>query len=449
MEEKAFSGADGATRRVIVVGAGLAGSEAAWQAALAGAMVELYEMRPADTTPAHHTGDFAELVCSNSLRAAGLENAVGVLKEEMRRMDSVIMAAADATRVPAGGALAVDRAGFSRYVTERVAAHPRIRVLRRRLDEVPRDLGAVTIVASGPLTAGALAEDIARLTGEASCYFYDAAAPIVAGDSIDMGRAFAASRYDKGEADYLNCPMDQQAYEAFWEALVTAETAAVKAFEEEKFFEGCMPIEVMAARGRDTLLFGPLKPVGLIDPATGDRPYAVVQLRRDNAAGTLYNIVGFQTHLKWPEQRRVFGMIPGLEHAEFVRYGVMHRNTFLNAPLVLRPTLQMQSEPTIFFAGQMTGVEGYVESAASGLVAGINAARLVKGEAPLVFPPETAHGALCHYITAADPKNFQPMNVNFGLMPPLKERVRVKKQKKERLADRALAAWDAFRNRLK
>ena len=449
MEEKAFSRTDGATRRVIVVGAGLAGSEAAWQAAEAGAMVELYEMRPADTTPAHHTGDFAELVCSNSLRAAGLENAVGVLKEEMRRMGSVIMAAADATRVPAGGALAVDRAGFSRYVTERVAAHPRIRVLRRRLDEVPRDLGAVTIIASGPLTAGALAEDIARLTGEASCYFYDAAAPIVTGDSIDMGRAFAASRYDKGEADYLNCPMDQQAYEAFWEALVTAETAAVKEFEEEKFFEGCMPIEVMAARGRDTLLFGPLKPVGLIDPATGDRPYAVVQLRRDNAAGTLYNIVGFQTHLKWPEQRRVFGMIPGLEHAEFVRYGVMHRNTFLNAPLVLRPTLQMQSEPTIFFAGQMTGVEGYVESAASGLVAGINAARIVKGEAPLVFPPETAHGALCHYITAADPQNFQPMNVNFGLMPPLKERVRVKKQKKERLADRALTAWDAFRNRLK
>lgn len=448
MEEKAVS-EQGVSARVIVAGAGLAGSEAAWQAAEAGVMVELYEMRPADTTPAHHTGDFAELVCSNSLRATGWENAVGVLKEEMRRMGSVIMAAADATRVPAGGALAVDREGFSRYATERVTAHPRIRVLRRRLDEVPRAPEAVTVVASGPLTAGALAEDIVRLTGQESCYFYDAAAPIVTGESIDMGRAFAASRYDKGEADYLNCPMNQREYEAFWEALVTAETAAVKEFEKEKFFEGCMPVEVMAARGRETLLFGPLKPVGLIDPATGERPYAVVQLRRDNAAGTLYNIVGFQTHLKWPEQRRVFGMIPGLKHAEFVRYGVMHRNTFLNAPVVLRPTLQMQSDPRIFFAGQMTGVEGYVESAASGLVAGINAARLVKGEAPLIVPPETAHGALCHYITAADPRNFQPMNVNFGLMPPLEERVRMKKQKKERLAARALAAWDAFRAGLK
>ena len=439
----------GTEARVIVVGAGLAGSEAAWQAAESGMMVELYEMRPAHMTPAHHTGGFAELVCSNSLRAAGLENAVGVLKEEMRRMGSVIMAAADATQVPAGGALAVDREEFSRYVTERITAHPRIHVLHCQLDQVPRAPGAVTVVASGPLTAGALAEDIVRLTGQESCYFYDAAAPIVTGDSINMRRAFAASRYDKGEADYLNCPMNQQEYEAFWDALVTAETAAVREFEKEKFFEGCMPVEVMAARGRETLLFGPLKPVGLIDPATGERPYAVVQLRRDNAAGTLYNIVGFQTHLKWPEQRRVFGMIPGLEHAEFVRYGVMHRNTFLNAPVVLRPTLQLQSAPMIFFAGQMTGVEGYVESAAAGLVAGINAAKLLKGETPLVFPPETAHGALCHYITTADPRNFQPMNVNFGLLPPLTERVREKKQKKERLAARALAVWDDFRSSLR
>lgn len=445
MEAKACAEkSDGA--RVVVVGAGLAGSEAAWQAAKAGAMVDLYEMRPVHTTPAHHTDAFAELVCSNSLRAAGLENAVGVLKEEMRRMDSVIMAAADATRVPAGGALAVDREGFSRAVTAKVTSHPRIRIFRRRLDQVPCAPGAVTVVASGPLTAGALAEDIARRTGQESCYFYDAAAPIVAGDSIDMRRAFAASRYDKGDADYLNCPMNRLEYEAFWEALVTAETAEVKAFEKEKFFEGCMPVEVMAARGKETLLFGPLKPVGLTDPATGERPYAVVQLRRDNAAGTLYNIVGFQTHLKWPEQRRVFGMIPGLERAEFLRYGVMHRNTFLNAPLVLRPTLEMQSDSTIFFAGQMTGVEGYVESAATGLVAGINATRRLKGEAPLVFPPETAHGALCHYITSADPAHFQPMNVNFGLMPPLAERVREKKQKKEHLAARALAAWDAFRS---
>ena len=436
--------ARGEEGRVIVVGAGLAGSEAAWQAAKAGAMVDLYEMRPTETTPAHYTGDFAELVCSNSLRAAGLENAVGVLKEEMRRMDSVIMTAADATRVPAGGALAVDRAGFSRFVTERVTSHPRIRVFRRRLDAVPRVAGAVTVVASGPLTAGAMAEDIARITGGEACYFYDAAAPIVTMDSIDRNRAFSASRYDKGEADYLNCPMTQQEYEAFWEALVTAETAEVKAFEKEKFFEGCMPVEVMAARGKETLLFGPLKPVGLIDPHTGERPYAVVQLRRDNAAGTLCNIVGFQTHLKWPEQRRVFGMIPGLHHAEFVRYGVMHRNTFLNAPLVLRPTLQTKSDQTLLFAGQMTGVEGYVESAASGLVAGLNAARLVRGEAPLVCPKETAHGALCHYITAADPLDFQPMNVNFGLMPPLAERVREKKRKKERMAERALAAWDTF-----
>ncbi len=430
--------------KVIIAGAGLAGSEAAWQAAQRGAAVELYEMRPAASTPAHKTGDFAELVCSNSLRAAGLENAVGVLKEEMRRLGSVILSAADDHQVPAGGALAVDREGFSRAVTERVERHPNITVFRETLDEIPRAPGAVTIIATGPLTAGPLAEAIGRLTGEASFYFYDAAAPIVTLESIDMERAFRASRYGKGEAAYLNCPMTKEEYEAFWQALVTAEAAPTHGFEKEIFFEGCMPVEVMAARGPETLLFGPLKPVGLTDPRTGERPHAVVQLRQDDAAGTLYNIVGFQTHLKWPEQRRVFGMIPGLSRAEFVRYGVMHRNSFLNSPRLLLPTLQLRRDPSLFFAGQMTGVEGYVESAAAGLVAGINASRLLEGREPVVFPEETAHGALCHYITHADPERFQPMNVSFGLMPPLAQRIRDKKRKKQAMADRALTAMDRF-----
>ncbi|MBQ7516671.1 MAG: methylenetetrahydrofolate--tRNA-(uracil(54)-C(5))-methyltransferase (FADH(2)-oxidizing) TrmFO [Schwartzia sp.] len=430
--------------KVIIVGAGLAGSEAAWQAAKRGARVELYEMRPTVSTPAHKTGDFAELVCSNSLRAAGLENAVGVLKEEMRRLGSVILRAADDHQVPAGGALAVDRTGFSRAVTERVEGHPNITVIRQELSAIPREPGAVTIIATGPLTAGPMAEAIGHLTGEASFYFYDAAAPIVTLDSIDMSRAFRASRYDKGEAAYINCPMTKEEYEAFWQALTTAEMAETHAFEKEIFFEGCMPVEVMAKRGPDTLLFGPLKPVGLTDPRTGERPYAVVQLRQDDAAGTLYNIVGFQTHLKWPEQRRVFGLIPGLEQAEFARYGVMHRNSFLNAPRLLLPTLQLRRDPALFFAGQMTGVEGYVESAAAGLMAGLNAARLLAGKEPVAFPEETAHGALCHYITHADPVRFQPMNVSFGLMPPLAERVRDKKTKKQRLAARALDALDRF-----
>ena len=437
-----------AEARVIVVGAGLAGSEAAWQAAERGASVELYEMRPEEMTPAHRTGDFAELVCSNSLRAAGLENAVGVLKEEMRRLRSLVIEAADAEQVPAGGALAVDREGFSRRITERIMAHPKITVIRRRLDAVPLAADAVTVVASGPLTDGALAADIARRTGEEYCHFYDAAAPIVTRESLDMARVFAASRYGKGEAAYLNCPMNQAEYEAFWEALVGAETAAVNGFENEKVFEGCMPVEVMAARGQETLLFGPLKPVGLVDPVTGTRPYAVVQLRQDNAAGTLYNLVGFQTRLKWPEQRRVFGMIPGLGAAEFVRYGVMHRNTFINSPCLLSPTFALRAEPRLFFAGQMTGVEGYVESAASGLIAGINAARLALGKEPLVFPSETAHGALARYITTADPTNFQPMNVNFGLLPPLAERIRDKKRKKQAVAARALKALTDFLPRL-
>ena len=436
-------------KHISIIGAGLAGSEAAWQAAQRGAGVTLYEMRPEKQTPAHKTGGFAELVCSNSLRGAGLENAVGVLKEEMRRLGSLIMAAADATRVPAGGALAVDRHGFSDYITQRIEAHPQIHVVRTEVQKVPLSEDMVTIVASGPLTEGALADDIARRTGGDSLYFYDAAAPIVSLESVDMTKAYRASRYGKGEAAYINCPMTEAEYRAFYEALVTAEKAPTHGFEKEKFFEGCMPVEVMAARGEDTLLYGPLKPVGLEHPVTGVRPFAVVQLRQDNAEGTLYNIVGFQTHLKWPEQRRVFGMIPGLEHAEFLRYGVMHRNTFLNAPRHLLPTYQLRGEECLLFAGQMTGVEGYVESASSGLVAGINAARLARGEAPLVFPETTCHGALAHYITTGEADHFQPMNVNFGLLPPLPQRIRKKREKKQRLAERALADIETFRAELK
>ena len=434
-------------KKVIIIGAGLAGSEAAWQAASRGVMVDLYEMRPVKSTPAHKTAGFAELVCSNSLRGAGLENAVGVLKEEMRRLGSLIMEAADAVKVPAGGALAVDREGFSRYITEKVTNHPCIRVLHQEVEKIPLAEDAVTIVASGPLTENPLAADIAAKTGQQYLYFYDAAAPIVTLDSVDMSKAYRASRYGKGEAAYINCPMNREEYEAFWQALVSAEKTQTKNFEKEIFFEGCMPVEVMAGRGPDTLLFGPLKPVGLEHPETGVRPFAVVQLRQDNASATLYNMVGFQTHLKWPEQRRVFGMIPGLEHAEFVRYGVMHRNTFINSPQVLQPTLQLRGERHLLFAGQMTGVEGYVESASSGLVAGINAALLCQGAASVVFPPETAHGALCHYITTAEMKHFQPMNINFGLMPSV-GRVRDKKLRKQQAAERALQALEAFKETL-
>jgi len=431
-------------RKVLVIGAGLAGSEAAWQAANRGAEVTLYEMRPEHQTPAHKTGGFAELVCSNSLRGAGLENAVGVLKEEMRRMGSIVMEAADATRVPAGGALAVDRHGFSDYITEKVTNHPHIHVVYEEVQEIPLSEDAVTIVASGPLTAGKLADAIGELVGHDSLSFFDAAAPIVSLESIDMSKAWRASRYGKGTADYINCAMSEPEYRAFWQELVHAEEAPVHGFEKKKVFDGCMPVEVMAARGEDTLLYGPLKPVGLEDPHTGKRPFAVVQLRQDNAAATLYNIVGFQTHLKWPEQRRVFGMIPGLEHAEFVRYGVMHRNTFLNSPKHMRQTLQFRGQDNLLFAGQMTGVEGYIESASSGLVAGINAARLARGWQPLVFPAETCHGALAHYIVTSEAKHFQPMNVNFGILPELGERIRDKKEKKLRLAHRALDALQAF-----
>lgn len=432
-------------KKVIIVGAGMAGSEAAWQVAQRGIKVDLYEMRPEKSTPAHKTEKFAELVCSNSLRGAGLENAVGLLKEEMRQLNSIIMESADINRVPAGGALAVDREGFSQYITDKVKNHPNVTVINKEIETIPQEDDAITIIASGPLTSEVLAKSIGELTGQDYFYFYDAAAPLISKESIDMSKAYRASRYGKGTADYINCPMDKEEYEKFWQELTTAELAPIKEFEKAKFFEGCMPVEEMARRGIDTLLYGPLKPVGLEDPKTGKRPYAVVQLRQDNAADSLYNIVGFQTHLKWPEQKRVFGLIPGLENAEFVRYGVMHRNTFINSPELLRPTLQYKDRDDLLFAGQMTGVEGYIESAASGLVAGINAAYLAKGENPVIFPEQTAHGSMCKYITSAVAKHFQPMNANFGLMPPLEERIRDKKLKKQKIAERALEFLAKFK----
>lgn len=427
--------------RVTIVGAGLAGSEAAWQLAQRGIPVRLIEMRPGASTPAHHTAYFAELVCSNSLRAAALTNAVGLLKEEMRRLGSVVMAAADAHRVPAGGALAVDRMGYAAAVTDAVRSHPLIEVVEERVDKIPEE--GVVIIATGPLTDGALAADIEAFCGGEGLHFYDAAAPIVTKESLDESVVYRASRYGKGEAAYLNCPMNETEYKAFQQALAGAETAEVHGFENKKVFEGCMPIEVMAQRGEDTMRFGPMKPVGLPDPRTGKDPYAVVQLRQDNEEGTLYNIVGFQTHLKWGEQRRVFGMIPGLAHAEFVRYGVMHRNTYIDSPDLLNATMEARKRPGLFFAGQMTGVEGYVESAASGIAAAFGAAARVRGEEPAPFPRETALGSLTHYISHYEGKNFQPMNVNFGLMPPLPQRVS-KKEKNQKIADRALAALDAF-----
>jgi methylenetetrahydrofolate--tRNA-(uracil-5-)-methyltransferase len=434
-------------KSVTVIGAGLAGSEAAWQIAQQGVPVTLYEMRPVRQTPAHHTASFAELVCSNSLRANGLANAVGVLKEEMRRLDSLILSCADQHAVPAGGALAVDREGFSGEVTKRLREHPLITVLNEEATGIPED--GIVVVATGPLTSPELSESIKRLLGEEYFYFFDAAAPIIEKDSIDFDKVFLASRYDKGEAAYLNCPMTEEEFDVFHDALVTAETAEVKDFEKDMYFEGCMPIEVMAKRGKQTVLFGPMKPVGLIDPRKGTKSHAVIQLRQDNAAGTLYNIVGFQTHLKWGEQKRVFSLIPGLENAEFVRYGVMHRNTFINSPKLLRPTYQFKGRDTLFFAGQMTGVEGYVESAASGLIAGLNAGRLARSEEPLTLPQHTTLGSMAHYITTADFKHFQPMNANFGLFPPLGYRVRSKKDKNEGIAARALEAIEALKSEIK
>ncbi|MBA2878706.1 FADH(2)-oxidizing methylenetetrahydrofolate--tRNA-(uracil(54)-C(5))-methyltransferase TrmFO [Anoxybacillus ayderensis] len=426
---------------VTVIGAGLAGSEAAWQLAKRGIRVKLYEMRPVKQTPAHHTDKFAELVCSNSLRANTLTNAVGVLKEEMRRLDSVIMKAADSCSVPAGGALAVDRHEFAAKVTDMVANHPNVTVVREEVTTIPT---GPTIIATGPLTSQPLSEQLQALTGEEYLYFYDAAAPIVEKESIDMEKVYIKSRYDKGEAAYINCPMTEEEFERFYDALISAETVPLKEFEKEIYFEGCMPIEVMARRGKKTLLFGPMKPVGLEDPRTGKRPFAVVQLRQDDAAGTLYNIVGFQTHLKWGAQKEVIRLIPGLEQAEIVRYGVMHRNTFINSPKLLKPTYQYKEREDLFFAGQMTGVEGYVESAASGLVAGINAAHYMLGKELVVFPQETAIGSMAHYITSANPKHFQPMNANFGLFAPLDEPIKDKKKKNERYAQRALETIQNF-----
>ncbi|MHC5248184.1 FADH(2)-oxidizing methylenetetrahydrofolate--tRNA-(uracil(54)-C(5))-methyltransferase TrmFO [Enterococcus sp. LJL120] len=422
---------------VNVIGAGLAGSEAAWQIAESGVPVRLIEMRPVKQTPAHQTENFAELVCSNSLRGNSLANAVGVLKEEMRRLNSVVITSADATAVPAGGALAVDRDTFSEMITNRVKNHPLVTVVNEEITEIPE---GITVIATGPLTSEGLSQAIKDFNGSDGFYFYDAAAPIIDKNTIDMDKVYLKSRYDKGEAAYLNCPMTEEEFKAFHEALVAAEVVPLREFEKEKYFEGCMPIEVMAERGFKTMLFGPMKPVGLEDPKTGKRPYAVIQLRQDNAAASLYNIVGFQTHLKWGEQKRVFQMIPGLENAEFVRYGVMHRNSFMNSPELLKPTYQSVKRDDLFFAGQMTGVEGYVESAASGLLAGTNAARLAKGLAPIEMPQESAIGSMAYYITHAAGKHFQPMNANFGLFPELPERIRDKKERYAALAERALNA---------
>lgn len=427
---------------VNVIGAGLAGSEAAWQIANRGVKVRLYEMRPVKQTPAHHTENFAELVCTNSLRANQLTNGVGLLKEEMRQLNSVVMQAADKHNVPAGGALAVDRDSFSKAITAAVKSHPNVEVITEEVTSIPSGL---TVVATGPLTSDLLAKEIVKFTGDDGLYFYDAAAPIVAKDSLDMDKVYLKSRYDKGEAAYLNCPMTEAEFNAFHKELVNAEMAELHDFEDEKFFEGCMPIEEMASRGAKTMLFGPLKPVGLEDPKTGKEPFAVVQLRQDNAVGDLYNIVGFQTHLKWGEQKRVFSMIPGLENARFVRYGVMHRNTYLRSPEMMTATYQTKARSDLFFAGQMTGVEGYVESAASGLYAGINAARLALGQEPVIFPPETMMGAMAHYITHASKKNFQPINANFGIVPRLKQKIRDKRERNLQLSQRALTILDAFK----
>lgn len=425
---------------LIVIGGGLAGTEAAWQAAQRGIRVSLYEMRPVRQTPAH-TGDrLAELVCSNSLGSALPDRAPGLLKAEIRRLDSLIMQAADEAAVPAGGALAVDREKFAGAVTRRIESHPLIDLHREELTRIP---DTPTIIATGPLTSPALAEAIVALAGKEYLYFYDALSPIVEADSINMTVAFRASRYDRGEqeeGDYLNCPLDETEYRAFVAALRTAERIELKQFEQEDphFFEMCLPAEEIARRGDQALAFGPMRPVGLTDPRTGRRPHAVLQLRQDNLAGTLYNLVGFQTNLKWGEQQRVFRLIPGLEQAEFMRYGMMHRNTYLNSPSLLSPTMQFRTRPDLFFAGQITGVEGYVGNAATGLLAGLNAARLLRGQPPVILPPTTMLGALCHYVTHAEPKDFQPMKANFGLMPPLEHAVRHKQARYQAYSDRAL-----------
>lgn len=429
-----------ALEKVIVIGGGLAGSEAAWYLANCGMDVEIWEMRPENQTPAHQTGNLAELVCSNSLKTEALDNASGLLKAEMHLLGSLIIACAHDNRVPAGGALAVDRESFSRQVTQTLEDHPNINIVRKEVKLIP---SGHVIVATGPLSSPAISEAIIAITGQKHLYFYDAAAPIVMGDSIDRSYTFSASRYGKGEGDYLNCPLTEEEYSDFYQALLSAEIHPLKEFEKEVFFEGCMPLEVMALRGEKTLLFGPLKPVGLEDPSTGKQPFAVVQLRQENQEGTLFNLVGFQTNLKWPEQKRVFSMIPALRNAEFVRFGVMHRNTFINSPKLLNSDLQMINRPGLFFAGQITGVEGYVESAATGIVAGINMNKLSKGQSGVSFPRETAIGSLCSYIASPN-ANFQPMNVNFGLLPPLEKRIRGKKQRNRLLSERALEQMKSF-----
>ncbi len=440
---------------LIVIGGGLAGSEAAWQAAERGLRVHLYEMRPIRTTGAHQTGYLAELVCSNSLGSRLPDRASGVLQNELRRLKSLLLACAEESAVPAGSALAVDRELFAHKVTERLEQHPNIRIIRSEITDIP---SSPTIIASGPLTSPALTQAIVRLTGEQHLSFFDAISPIVTAESINMEIAFRASRYGRGEAeegDYINCPMTRDEYEAFVDALLSAERIELREFEEvirqgvragvERFFEGCLPIEILAERGRNALAFGPMRPVGLIDPRSGKRPYAVVQLRQDNLLGNLYNLVGFQTNLKYSEQQRVFRMIPGLERAEFVRYGQMHRNTFIASPRLLLPTLQFRSRPDLFFAGQITGVEGYMGNIATGLLAGWNAARLIRGKEPLVLPPATMLGALCHYVTHASLQDFQPMKANFGILPPLESEKRLdKRARAQAYAQRALTTLENF-----
>lgn len=426
---------------ITIVGAGLAGCEAAWQAACRGVTVILHEMKPHKFSPAHKMPGLAELVCSNSLRGDSLDNAVGLLKEELRRLGSLFMEAAEATRVPAGGALAVDREQFSSYITEKIAGHPLISLISGEITEIPAE--GLVVIASGPLTSESLALSLRELTGE-YLYFYDAIAPIVTAGSLDMSVIFAASRYGKGDgADYLNCPLNREEYETFVQALLDGDKVVPREFEKVVHFEGCMPIEELAARGMETLRFGPMKPVGLEDPRTGQEPHAVIQLRKETREGVLYNLVGFQTKLTWPEQKRIFRMIPGLQNAEFARLGSMHRNTFVNAPALLNPAFQLKKQPRIIFAGQITGVEGYVESAGSGYLAGVNAARLAAGGEPLLPPEHTALGALVRHITNAEVKHFQPMNVNYGLFPELSGKIR-KKERRGMLAARALAEIDQW-----
>ena len=430
--------------KACVIGAGLAGCEAAWQLAIQGIHVKLYEMRPNKMTPAHETGKLAELVCSNSLKADRIDSAAGLLKEEMRRLNSLILEAADRHRVPAGGALAVDRNDFSAYVTKMILEHPNIQLIRQEVTEVSIDPDEATVIATGPLSSSAISEGIGRLVQHDYLYFYDAAAPIVTYESLNLSKVYRASRYGKGEDDYINCPMTKEQYLNFYQELIHAEEAPINDFEDNKVFEGCMPIEVMARRGEDTIRFGPLKPVGLPDPNTGKEPYAVVQLRQDDARGSLYNLVGFQTHLKFGEQKRVFSMIPGLEHADFIRYGVMHRNTFIHSPKLLDKFYRLKSHPNIFFAGQITGVEGYVESASSGLSAGFNLARIIKGKSPVDFTDHTVIGALAYYTSHTASKDFQPMNANFGILAPLGRTIRNKRERNMELAKRALNKIDGL-----